>query len=308
MEAVELKKIVEDLKSPRPFIRGKAVDALMHVRDESAIPALFKIVQKEMDFIKVQYCRYLGKTRSPVAVAPLVSFLLGPSEKVSAEAAEALDRIDHDRKTEALMYLVGEKNRFAKVYAMKALAAERKIKAVSVLVSALSNEDQELKELAIDALRQIGDFSAVSPLLKLLSEKDARTLYVTIYALGDIGDRSTAGHLASFLKHEDADIRRAAVWALAKLRYAHMIPAFLNMLKSDPSDEVREEVCRRLGTTGGRNGVEPLFSARTSDTAHNVRVYAEWALQEIQEETKDESLARKINEFLKGTVKRKAAS
>jgi HEAT repeat protein len=307
MESVELRKIVEDLKSPRPFVRGKAVDTLMHLRDEAAIPALFKIVQKEMDFIKVQYCRFIGRTRSAAGVAPLVAFILGSSEKVAAEATAALDLIDHDKKTEALIYLVGEKNRFAKIYAMKALAAERKIKAVPVLVNALSTGDPELKELAIDTLRQIGDAAAIAPLVTLLEDPEIRTLYVTIYALGDIGDKSTAARIAPFLRHEDADIRRAAVWALAKLHYSRLVPTYIEMLKSDPSDEVREEVCRRLGAVGGRQVVEPLCAAKVSDKAHNVRVYAEWALQEILGETKDAPLAREIEEFLKGTSRREAA-
>ncbi|MGH7197297.1 MAG: HEAT repeat domain-containing protein [Candidatus Omnitrophota bacterium] len=292
MEAVELKKIVEEMKSPRPFVRGRAVDALMRVRDEAAIPVLFKLVQKEMDFIKVNFCRFLGKVRSPAGVAPLVSLLLGPSEKVAAEATFALDRIDHDKKTEALMYLLGEKNHFAKVYAIKALAAEKKIKAVPLLIDALPRENPEMRELVIDALRQIADPAAIAPLMKLLPGADKNTLYAALYALGEIGERGTAPPLFPYLQHEDPDIRRAAVWALARLKCAGAVPAFLDLLKNDPSDEVREEVCRRLAALGGRKAVKPLLFACARDRSNNVRKYAGWALQEIPLPEKREVLLR----------------
>ena len=51
MKAADVEALVVDLKNPRAFIRGKAVDKLLHIRDEWAIPILFNLVKDETDFI-----------------------------------------------------------------------------------------------------------------------------------------------------------------------------------------------------------------------------------------------------------------
>lgn len=305
IKAADLEKIVEDMKNPRPFIRGKAVDSFMMVRDEEAIPFLYKIVQKEMDFIKVQYCRLMAKLRNRQAVGPLVALLLGQSEKVAAEAALALDQIDDDAKIEALMSLLKHENEFARSYAIKTLGLEKRIKAVPLLMDALATGVAESRIMVIDSLRQIGDPAAIYPLTKLLQEGDEGIVYEALYALGEIGDKITGAKIMPFLDHREADIRRAAVWAVGKLEYGHAVAKLIGMLKSDPDDEVREEICRRLGRFGGKRVLEPLAVARTSDRAHNVKVYADWALKEIQKDTTDEAIAREIDEKLNGPRSRK---
>jgi len=305
MKTAELERLVEEMKNPRPFIRGKAVDSFMLVRDEAVIPVLYKMVQREMDFIKVQYCRLMGKLHSPQAVAPLAALLLGPSEKVAEEAAEALGLIDDDTTVEALMSLISHENRFARTFAIKTLGTQKRIKAVPLLINALSVPDAELRQLVIDALREIGDPAAIFPLTRLLSDPNEETIYDAIYALGEIGDKLTGTRLAAFLDHKNDDIRRAAVWGLGKLEYTPAISKFIQMLKSDPNDEVREEICRRLAKFDGKRVLEALAATRSSDKAHNVRVYADWSLKEIQKEAKDESISKEVDEILKGHIKRK---
>ena len=301
----ELEKIVEDLKNPRPYFRGKAVETLMLIRDETVIPALFKLIQKEIDFSKVQFCRLMGKMRSPRGVAPLVLLLLGESEKVAAEAAAALDQIQDDTKVEALMALLTCENHPAKIYAIRSLGIEKRVKAVPLLISALSDKDQEIRILVIDALRQIADTSTAYPLAKLLQDSDQEIVYEAIYALGEIGNKLTGPKITPFFSHEEADIRRAAVWAVGKLDYAPAISKLIQMLKDDPDDEVREEICRRLGKFGGKRVLGPLANARLEDKAHNVRVYADWALKEILKETNDDSVAREIHSILGDAMKKK---
>ncbi len=281
IEKNELVKLIEDLKNPRAYIRTKAADKLVSIKDETAIPTLFSAVQKEIDFIKGQYCRFLGKIKSSLGVGPLISFLLGPSENVALEACQALGFIDNDVKTEALIGLLNHPNRFAKLYAIHALGAEKRLKAVPLLVNELVNEDIEIKEAVIDSLRQIGDPGAIGGLLKILHENDDRVIYLAVYALGEIGDKVTAVKIARFLDHKNPLIRMAAVWAVTRLGDLLVLQKLFQMLAKDPSDEVREEVCKRLTSFGGKLVVKPLFFARALDPSHNVRVYADWALKDI---------------------------
>jgi len=280
-DTAKFTKLVDDLKSPRPFIRGKAVDALMTLRDQEAIPQLFRIVSKEVDFIKVQFCRWLAKIGSEAAVPPLIIFLLDKSEQVTHEAVYALDQIDNDRKTEALMLLLRRGDQFSKLYAIKSLGTNKKIKALPHLLNLLSSEDKELQEATIDALRQIADPAAIQPLAKLLETQDETILHRTLFALGEIGEPRIAPSITQYLRHQSPPIRKATVWALGRFHYRKALSTYVDMLKTDPSEIVREEICRRLGKMGGKDAVQALFQAMTYDPSQNVRVFAEWGLNDV---------------------------
>lgn len=303
IDRAKFEKIIEGLKNPRTYHRGKAIEALMSIKDPAAIPVMFKMLGKEPDFVKIQFCRFLGKIKGIEAVPPLVIFLIEKSEKVAQEAAYALDKIDNDRKTESLMMLLRKGNLFSKKYAIKALGEGRKIKAVPHLITLLKSSDSELKELTIDALRQIGDPSAIKPLTKLLKDKDPRVVYLVLFVLGELGDHGVGPEIVKFLNHKNEQVRKAAVWALGKLDYRKAIPNLIVMLQDDKSEVVREEIASRFGTMAGEDVVMPLVYAKAFDKSPNVKIYANWAMAEIPLSDKEGillKLASQKDEVIRG--------
>lgn len=292
----QAKNIIDELKNPRAFLRGKAVDALMAIDDESVIPGMFGVVKHETDFVKIHFCKFLGKIGGTSAVPPLVLLILDNSEKVAHEASLALDNIDNDRKTEALLMLLNKGNHFSKRYAIKSLGGTGKIKAIPALVKLLSCEERDIKALAVEALRQIGDASVINPLSKLLRDKDDRVIHLVLYALGEVGDRRAGASIAKFLGHESPDIRKMAVWALSKMEYKKAVPELIRMLKDDSDETVREEIAKRLGALDAAKAVLPLITTKAFDGSHNVKVYADWALADISAEDKKKEFLRIIKE------------
>ena len=292
----QVKRIIEDLKNPRAYFRSKAIENLMAITDASLIPEMSRLFSKEPDFVKIQFCRFLGRIRGELAVPPLVILLLDKSEKIAQEAANALDRIDNDRKTEAMMLLLKRGNHFSKVYAIKALGQGRKIKAVPVLIKLLPSGGPDIKEAAVEALRLIGDPSAIGPLLKLLDEKNERVIYNLLFALGEMGEQKAAPDIMKFLSHHDQYIRKAAVWALGKLGYRKAIPKLIQILRYDESEIVREEAAKRLGQIGRAEVVKPLLYSKVFDKAHNVMVYSDWALSDMSAENKVGTLLKLTDE------------
>ncbi len=283
----QVKKIIENLKNPRAYWRKKASDELMSINDPTLIPVMSRLFSKESDFLKIQFCRFLGKIKGELAVPPLIVLLLNKTEKVAEEAALSLDKIDNDRRTEALIMILKKGNSFSKKYAIKSLGERGKIKAVSYLEKLLKDQDDELRELAIDALRKIGGPTVVRSLKKLVNDRNDKVVYLAIAALGELGDERLGPDIIKFLTHHNQHVRKAAVWALSKLGYRKGIPRLVKMLKSDPSELVREEIVRRFGIMGGEYVVKPLLLARIFDESHNVRVYADWALVDIPLEDKE---------------------
>jgi HEAT repeat protein len=50
---------------------------------------------------------------------------------------------------------------------------------------------------------------------------------------------------------------------------------------------VREEIAKRLGKFAGKEAVKPLVFSEAFDKAHNVRIYAGWALRDIPAKEKE---------------------
>ena len=306
MNEERLKSIVQDLKNPRPFIRNKAIESLMSINEAGVIPALFKMVAKETDFVKVQFCRFLAKIKGDSAIPPLIIFLVEKSDAVAREAAYSLDEIESERKNNAFMLLLRRKvSHFSRVFAIKSLGQERVNRAVPHLIDLLGSQEEDIKELSIEALRQIGDPAAIHALLKVLSEDNDRAVYLTILTLGEIGEPKTAENIFPFLQHKNENVRRATVWALTKLNYKRAASKLIALLKSDPSELVREEIAKRLGKVAGVEAVKPLIFSKAFDQAHNVKIYAGWALRDIPVKERESILSKLVHqkdEALRGQV------
>ena len=282
METDKLIKIIDGLKSPRELTRVRAMEDLMRIDDPAVVKELFHMVRREGDYIKVQFCRFLGNFRGDEAVLPLAIFLASDSDKVAREAAAALDTFSGEIKDNALItFLRRVTPPFVKRYAIEALGRERVAKAVPYLVDILQGHDRELKKLAIESLRLIGDTMAIPYMAKRLGREDEEITYALILAIGELGGEEAAKAIGRFLGHEDPCLRRAAVWALYRLGCRRCIPQMVEMLVTDDDENVREEIAKRIGALAGASCVEPLLRAGYCDPASNVRAYAVWSIRNL---------------------------
>lgn len=293
MDSAKLKGIIERLKSPRDYIRTKAMEELLRLDDPAVIKELNNIVRSEPDYVKVQFCRFLGHFQVDEAIVPLTVLLVSGSERVSAEASYALDKIKSDLKDNSLItFLQRVTSRFVTSYAIKSLGRDRVAKAVPYLIDMLSGDDKEFKKLAIESLRQIGDPMAIHPMVKRLKKETEEVQYFLLMALGELGGLEAAIAIRKFLDSDDPQLRRAAVWGMGKLNFTKSVPKLIDMLSSDGDENVREEAVRRLGRLAGSSSVEPLLKAGIFDKVNNVRVYAKWSLRNLPLKEKESPLVK----------------
>jgi HEAT repeat protein len=299
-----LKRIIDDLKNPWSYKRCRAMDDLMSIRDPLVVPHLFRMVLKESDLVKVQFCRFLGHMKIDAAIPPLVTLLLDRSDMVAREAARALDTIESDRKSDALILVMKKRiNQFSRLFAVSSLGRGKAVKAVPYLVELLSSGEEDIKEMTIESLRQIGDPAAIKALISAMEGQQEDLVYSILLALGEIGGRKTGAAIMPLLSHESEKVRIAAVWAVAKLNPEKAVARFVKMLKTDSSGIVRQEVVKRLGKIGGPAVAKPLFYAKSFDKDHNVRVYAEWALKNVPINDKEPvlmQLSRDVHHVVRG--------
>ena len=204
---------------------------------EAALPSLRGALTHEEWLVRLHAVEALGKTRSPEAVAPLLSVLFNDQDRaVREDAVRALGQIGDAR-------------------------------AVEFLVTAM--KDLGLRPLAVEALGQIGDRRAVPVLINVLEGverpevsqpingcgdhwgEEMVTLGAAARALGVIRDESA---IPSLIKALHYTVTRADA-ADALTRFGdHVIAPLLGLLAHESDDNIRYHVKETLAKVGWRAG------------------------------------------------------
>jgi len=106
---------------------------------------------------------------------------------------------------------------------------------VSVLITALKDEDSEVRRKATEVLDEIRDTRVVEPLIQALKDEDGRVQSNAAWALGEIGDKRAVEPLIQALKDEDERVRSNAAWALGKIGDERAIEPLTNALEDEDS-------------------------------------------------------------------------
>jgi Arc/MetJ family transcription regulator len=154
---------------------------------------------------------------------------------------------------------------------------------VSVLISALEDEDNGVRRDAAKALGEMGDSRALEPLILVLLEDDDKYVRADVArALGVLGDTGAVEPLMqALLEDEDSSVRDNAAEALGVLGDSRAVEPLIQALLEDEESSVRIEAAKALGEIGDNRAVEALTQALEDEDA-SVRYWAQKALDMIQ--------------------------
>lgn len=142
--------------------------------------------------------------------------------------------------------------------AIKKLAETERKDGASILINALSDSHESVREAAINSLSQMG-YRVVDPLLQSLNSPDPSVRKGVINVLGTIDDLRIIEPLINILRDNDSGVRKTAINALSKI--------------------------------GGLQAVEPIIDALV-DSESYVRKAAAYALRTLAEKVGDMNLKR----------------
>ena len=162
-------------------------------------------------------------------------------------------------------------------------------KAVSALIKALEDQDENSRIIAVSALGEIGAeaASAVPVLNGLLKDKRANIRIVVVYALGKIIGKDGVRPLIHVLKDTNKYVRSSAANALGEIG-EDIVPSLIIALK-DSDSNIRAGVADALGQIGiDAPATVPYLTTALKNTAlkdidSKVRSAAANALDKIEE-------------------------
>lgn len=201
---------IDLLNDPDWVVRREAVITLGEMGDERCVAPLAKALRDGDWQVREVAVEAMGQVGSP-AVETLLKLLR--DWEVRKYAILSLGKIRDERVLDPLMLQL--RNDEFKDDAITALV-ELGEPAVSRLITALRDKDEQVRKCAVLALGRIKNDQAITPLIEMLEDKDWFTRLTAAAALESIGDERGRHAITSLLKDPDMVVRMRVERILAK--------------------------------------------------------------------------------------------
>jgi HEAT repeat protein len=259
--AGELGKLLGDKESSHMAryalgrLPGKAVDRV-----------LLEALEKVDDDLKVGMIYTLGRRQCQAAVDPAIKLIGGKKEDLAIAALAALSRIDSPRGTAAIAkarkrgsnkfklaatdaYLTCAKRsspaQAAKIYA-ELLHADESVmcriaalnglvmstsgpKATALIITAMSDKDPKIRQVAVAALRNVSDPGATKAIEKELARRDEQTQAMLINVLAGRDDKSALPIVTKAAGSSSPVVRISAITGLGAIGDASTVPMLADL-------------------------------------------------------------------------------
>jgi HEAT repeat protein len=231
----------------REDLRAAAREALVRV-GAGAVPTLLERLAGARGAdaaLAVELITQIGDTRATPALLDELSRGRVPDELV-IDALGAMARAGDKRPLPPLVGLLASPTASLRRHAAQALRGTVDARANSVLATAASDSDREVRVIALGELGRLGARSALSEIIRALGSSDEDTAEAAAHALGSIGDKQASEALVVALDRPERRVRREAADALARVADPSIVPSLLRAVKTSAPDR-RESAVVALG-------------------------------------------------------------
>lgn len=217
-------------RDKRPAVRETAIYILGILESPVAAPVLIEALNDPLPSVRMQAAKALGRVGNPAAVPALLNALRGSDEQVGSQIFSALVRLGR-AAVPALIEASTSNTAWVRWQCMRALGAIHDLRALPVLVAALSDSDHSVAWMGAKGLVHFGRLS-VEPVLQLLMKAEVSPWLVetTSYVLNNQVQHNPKlkPYLEPVIKHMHGAAYRvgtptAAQKALAQLKADDML-------------------------------------------------------------------------------------
>ncbi|MEG4082549.1 HEAT repeat domain-containing protein [Microcoleus sp. POL10_C6] len=204
-----------------------------------------------------------------------------PQSSVRSSAAIYLGVMGHIRAVPVLIEALSKDDPGVRSSAAYALGRLQDRSAISELIRSLQDEDY-VCEAAIRSLRILNAVESLPALRKLLQRKAIKVRGEVIFSLGFLGDSKDLPNLYKALKDKEFSIRLYAAYSLTKLNNRKGLPILEDALKTGNKD-ARERALVGLKNFHGKVGFSSIISTAFTDDEYSIRKEAVDFLEAFKE-------------------------
>jgi len=158
--------LIKALHDDQPDLRQTAAHILGILGKATAAPALIEALNDPVEAVQIQVVKALGHIKSPAAIPDLVSLLQHADEQLGNQIFSSLAQIGH-AAVPTLIEMSTDNSPWWRWHSIRALGELNDIRALPVLVRALTDTDQSVALMAAKGLTTFGPLS-IGPVLRLL--------------------------------------------------------------------------------------------------------------------------------------------
>jgi len=269
----DIESLIKALDYRLPQVKERVIQALVEIK-KPAIQSLISALDDKRSNVREAAAETLGRTKDPASIEPLVQLLKDNDVGVRMAVGNALAKIGKPAVPTLVMALTDSRNDVKKIAAetlgkikdMESvgpliqllkdddlgirLTVERSLKevgkpAVPLLIEALKNDNNNIRNGAATVLGRIKDTGAIDHLCRLLKSKHRSDRISAVEALEKIASPTSTGHLIEALKDKDRDVRRMSVRALGVIGDVRALMSLVNILKKDK--DARQYAYKAIG-------------------------------------------------------------
>ena len=255
------------------------ITALGRLGNEAAVEPLIKLLEdSENGDMRHAPFIALDSIGHPAALKPILKTISTMEANdyymFGREIADALVSTSHKIGNHLLIEALSDDNQYVRQSAARALGEIGSSDAAKPLIKLLSDDHSRVRAVAADALGKIGNYLALEPLKIALEDSNEEVQALAARALGMLGGSGAVKLLVEALGYENELVRMMAVEAHGELRDRIAIPSLIKTL-TDESVKIKQSTAETLKKMNDLIAIDHLIEGRMDNSKGFRRASAE---------------------------------
>ena len=268
-----------------PDVRGEILLSLGKIRDRSGLKTLtYALASDVSKDVRLQAVDSILRLYIPIEEPGIIRRFLGGVKSIFAEneqwVVQPYVEVDKEAK-EALSKALLDRDSQVRENAAKALGSLRASDQIAAMDQALSVSNKETRVAIVKSLGIMRDEKAGPILLRQLNDRDKEVVRQSAISLGLVKFNAGRQQLRQLFSSKEKDLKRAAAEGLAMIHDSADKDFFLELLRNDFDDKLREFGAEGLARIADSSVEQALRDRLSSETKSNVKTALYFGLVSI---------------------------
>lgn len=278
IEERRLTRLLKDLNHSNKQLQQNSMDSLVKM-DKLVVEPLINILKDHRKDISLRESSavVLGEIGDQKALTPLHNLLLEDKHwRIRTAVVRALGKLDHER-------------------------------VVDIIIHSLYDADEVVRREGAEILGILKDPRAVRPLCEVLDDNDKHVRFQVIQSLKNLSKIDVKAFLEA-IQDENHHVRKNAIKIIGKHQGdPQIVPALINVLRTDSKIVVRQEAAEHLGWIGDDKATQTLIDTLHNDEDAIVREIAIRALGRLKSAQAVDPLINALQDAEEDNIRERAA-